>query len=978
MRISVKYRTILFVIGFCIAKASCLFAQEGEYQVIKGLPTNEVYDLMVDSKGLLWIAHDLGLSTYDGKTFRNYSCKEQKAKAITGLLEDKYGRVWCHNFSSQVFWIKDDVMHLLKEYKAEDEPFFPQITILKDELIATSKKGLFAYNLKTGHTKCISLPAAHVTFSPIGGRLIGIVNPVGSWFSYNGNKPEADILKFAPSMPSGNTHRSLSLQLGAKGDEIFAIDIVADACFRYRVLKDSICYVSGFYPGTFINNVTANGKDIWVHTKTASYLIDGKEKITGYDLTDIVTDKEGNTWMSSLKYGLMMQPASHTLKIPLKIPLSKGDYIRTMKVIGNKVLWGTQNGDIFLQDRIGAPGHTLASWHINSPIEQFYVSDSDKNNVFVRPSVGAFLLNIKKENKAPELLYEFYDNSAKQVAFYNGVAAICTNIGLMFSPDPWRKFESNWWTHIQYQPLRQWRGSMLACWESQRCRSAAFASFNNAILASFKDGVMEFKEHRDAVPVIFNGQRVDARELLSYKDKIFIVTARDELLVYSRSGIHAMTSDELLQSRDILLVKLVEDQLWIISNYGIKIIDADTEKVAGYYELPGVNLAGALTVEYAGDKALLVMNNGVYELPVNKSKQIQLPSITLQYAIANGKDTVVAGKPLRHNQSDLRFYVSVPWYASADAVTIAYRLMGDNDSSWQYISRSDQPIHYASLAPGNYIFEVKVIHRLSGSNSDVKRLGFEIRKPWWQLTSFWICVSLLAISIVIFVVRKYYAARLQKQKRFYEQELALEKERQRISADIHDELGGTLSGIKLMAEMTERKYDESGNIKGDLHNIHTSVSTLSQKMREVIWSLNNENNSLENLLDYLLRRGKEMFQNSDIQFHSQLPQNIPVVQLKGDKRRHIYLAVKEALHNALKHSNATDVYLSFEFNTSTLNITVSDNGGGFITSSNMHGNGIKNMHARMEQVNGLLLMSKEDGITLTFVAPLVSSAKQKN
>src|SRR5829696_10570182 len=83
---------------------------------VSGLPTNELYDLHIDQKGYLWIAHGLGISRYDGLNFISYTHPAQVNLRTTDIVEDRHGRIWFHNFSGQVFYIENGSIHLLESY----------------------------------------------------------------------------------------------------------------------------------------------------------------------------------------------------------------------------------------------------------------------------------------------------------------------------------------------------------------------------------------------------------------------------------------------------------------------------------------------------------------------------------------------------------------------------------------------------------------------------------------------------------------------------------------------------------------------------------------------------------------------------------------------------------------------------------------------------------------------------------------------
>jgi signal transduction histidine kinase len=148
------------------------------------------------------------------------------------------------------------------------------------------------------------------------------------------------------------------------------------------------------------------------------------------------------------------------------------------------------------------------------------------------------------------------------------------------------------------------------------------------------------------------------------------------------------------------------------------------------------------------------------------------------------------------------------------------------------------------------------------------------------------------------------------------------------------------------------------------------VGDISSKMKEVIWSLNTENDSLGNLLSYLQKQARQMMEHYSGSFTISMCEQIPDIKIAGETRRHIYLAVKEALHNIIKHSGADKVNLIFTCSDKLI-IKVSDNGKGMNTSdSSNSGNGLKNMKKRMEEIDGKFSVENKDGLTLIFEIPL--------
>ena len=125
------------------------FAQLQNLQAVKGLPTEEVFDLYPDSKGYLWVSHTLGISRFDGRNFTHFTNNDQTTTGIAGICEDKQGRIWCYNFNGQLFYIEKEKMNLFQQYNIAQEQSYPSMLPLDSEIVVTTEKGIFVCNTET-------------------------------------------------------------------------------------------------------------------------------------------------------------------------------------------------------------------------------------------------------------------------------------------------------------------------------------------------------------------------------------------------------------------------------------------------------------------------------------------------------------------------------------------------------------------------------------------------------------------------------------------------------------------------------------------------------------------------------------------------------------------------------------------------------------------------------------------------------------
>jgi len=210
------------------------------------------------------------------------------------------------------------------------------------------------------------------------------------------------------------------------------------------------------------------------------------------------------------------------------------------------------------------------------------------------------------------------------------------------------------------------------------------------------------------------------------------------------------------------------------------------------------------------------------------------------------------------------------------------------------------------------------------------------------------------------------------QKLAYEKQLAVQNERQRISGDMHDDIGTGLSTMLIYVNMLKSRLN--GHLEySDIERVAVLGNELVSQMKEIVWSLNPGNDSLESLLVFIRQYFSQLFEPLPYRTNVIFPASIPDVALKGVTRRNVYLCIKEALNNVIKHANADWVELNIQFDHDKLVINIKDNGTGFPDNSDskFFSNGLKNMRYRMDQIDGKFQFFNEGGalIRIEFKLP---------
>ena len=297
------------------------------------------------------------------------------------------------------------------------------------------------------------------------------------------------------------------------------------------------------------------------------------------------------------------------------------------------------------------------------------------------------------------------------------------------------------------------------------------------------------------------------------------------------------------------------------------------------------------------------------------------------------------------------------------------------DKKWVY-GLGKHEVNYAGLPPGTYTFKIKAAGSDGVWNSKETSLSFIIAPPWWR--SWWVPVIIIALGIglLVGVLRFYYHTKLkkqlEKQKNLMEKQQLLEKERSRIAADMHDDLGAGLTNIKYITEHILEKTDSGETIKPELEKLKNFSSELVESMGEIIWAVSEKNNLLSNTLYYLRSYAINYCEENDLDCDFKIPENFKDRVVSGNKRRNIFLLLKESLHNIVKHAAAKNITIRTEI-TEELELVIKDDGKGFSNNGDTKGNGLINMKKRVEELKGSICFENDNGALVTINLPLATN-----
>ncbi|HEY1661853.1 MAG TPA: two-component regulator propeller domain-containing protein [Verrucomicrobiae bacterium] len=300
--------------------------------------------------------------------------------------------------------------------------------------------------------------------------------------------------------------------------------------------------------------------------------------------------------------------------------------------------------------------------------------------------------------------------------------------------------------------------------------------------------------------------------------------------------------------------------------------------------------------------------------------------------------------------SELDFEFTALSFTTPENVEFEYRLQGLDDSWIE--GNLTRYASYSRLPHGHYNFQVRACN-IAGVWSPAASLNFEVLPFYWQTWWFRLFVFVTFTAGVVTIVRYVSFRRLHDQLRLLEQQAALQKERARIAKDIHDDLGADLTQIAFLGELAQQDRGEPEKVADRIGTISMTARQAVKSLDEIVWAINPRNDTLQHLIDYVGSFALDYLRPAGIRCRLNFPEQIPARALPTNVRHNFFLVIKEALHNIVKHANASEIRLQMDLHEEILELVIEDNGCGFAEApDNALADGLRNMRQRMTELGG--------------------------
>ena len=945
----------------------------------QGLTDNSVNCFFQDSRGVMWMGTNYGLNSYDGSVIQNYhavsTAPSLSNDAVNDIKEDNNKTLWIatgNGLSS--FDIAKKQFHVFR-YNSKDEVLnrYYSLAIINNEIYLATEEGLVEFQISSQKFILHKNPLPNTANNHISKILadskkriwlgtyngLWLADPSSNKFTSYDN-PANDLL-FDELVTDIYEDHSGQLWFGTWAKGLKKIDPgtkTVETFLHFKGSSTNLVTITEQKSGN-------NSYDLWVSSNLsrldiasasfAALVPPGNEKKSVAFANRVYCDRTNLLWISTPDGVSIYNPAKqyfNTKILSTFVPLtSQGICLYPLK---DKFLLGGEGGTALMLFSDSVKLQKNFSQQINQGAAVMAIQTDGQHNYWLCTSNGLMILD-SSFNKKQVLLHNDNDPNSLPKNFLNSI---------LFKKDgeiwllPWRKgiWRMDRATQKFYRVITKNNDSLLPV---SNLSKAIEDDNGNIWITDLSGGLFKYSPQQGTIENIITGRRLSNEYIIN--GKLWTVSAQEIFavdIISNKIEIYLLPEGKNKYEYDFIPGD--NGYLWIATKNGLLAFNTAIQQFQHFTEDDGLysNLADISFARLSNGNIL--MAGGTYATTFSPDIVLENKSIApliFTSALVGEKE-----KFFQANSLDLSWdekNISLNWALlnfSNPSGNIYYYKLDDVDKDWQRAGNRGQA-NFNSLEPGEYIFHYKAATP-GGMMSDEKTITLIINPPWWRTWWFRLLGIVIAGLLFFFIVRYISQRNLKERILRLEKEQAVEKERNRISRDMHDELGSGLTKIAVLSEVIKTQKNTGDNID----KISETARTLVDNLDEMVWALNPKNDSLDKLAAYIAEYAHQYLEDTGITCSVDLPLEIKPLQLSEEKRRNIFMVVKEFLNNTVKHSGAKNLYVRLTQNENAFEIYLKDDGKGVDENVlNGLGNGLKNMQQRIEDIGGKLKLGSSPG-----------------
>ncbi|MET3501580.1 signal transduction histidine kinase [Mucilaginibacter rubeus] len=913
------------------------------YSAPDGLPSSRVNYLMQDSRGFIWLATDKGVSRFDGQHFKNFTSADGlENNECFRIAEDNYHRIffYCNNY--RVCYYENGLIHKLNSsQKVIVSPFANFFFNRYNELCVNYRLSTKVYHFE-------ELKSERHAIRYLNGYIYGSDGEEITLSENDLDILEEELKAGQLSFQTANTNIKpyrLALQ------QNYLLLITKDWVHVYRYQKTGIIPLSKIFFTGNVTSVYLTGKNTFAVTtvKQGTYIInyltgERKNYLNNNITTATVIDRENNLWFGSYDKGFFLSTNPEVKIINKESGLANEDVLK-LAIAGGYLFTGHVLSTLSYMKLGANQTPPIGTITINQDRSDFNritnLLTIPGNRLMIGTDNGIFRLDISNKNPAlwhPESYFEGpvkFDGPIKGITHQHDTVYFISQNAVVVISNQFKRLKG-----YRFKPIRM----------------TSLTWYKNKLLIGSLYGLYQLMPTTNDITyvrILANKGINVVKSLASNNEVCAMGTEAQGVFLWTGKKIVQFRSPATFSGDIRKLVWTDDNTLWVCTANGVSIISFYNHYQN--YRISLLNTSNGLPSDNVAD---VVQNGHDYYIATDQGIAVTqnlgntaLPKpVLINDGIPGTQSSFTYGRPVVFNCVALS-------YKSMGKIQYRFRLKGV-DKNWSVAPSGEK--RFDLLPPGNYELEALAADRFNQLSQPLI-FKFDVMPLWYQQLWLQVVAVLSAIIIAFLLVRKYYQSIIGLQKKDYENALALQRERQRISSEVHDDLGASISGIKLRTELLSRKTADQPAFK-EIDAIHEAITDISTQVRLIIWSLDAENDEVSNLAGFIHKQAIKIFEYSNIDLHVNASVSETPVTISGEKRRQVYLLVKEVLNNIVKHSEAQNAFLEINLYKNRLQISIRDDGRGFDPDVRKHETmGIRNIHTRAKRLNAELKIDTAHG-----------------
>ncbi len=400
-------------------------------------------------------------------------------------------------------------------------------------------------------------------------------------------------------------------------------------------------------------------------------------------------------------------------------------------------------------------------------------------------------------------------------------------------------------------------------------------------------------------------------------------------------------------------------RVWISSNAGLSLLDYRAGICKNFTEDDGLQGMEFNTASCYSDKKGRLWFGGVNGLnmvnpDLSAGNQYAPAPLITSISVMNSPYHTDTALPYLHTitlpyaKNFISFEFQSPDFSQSENIIYQYQLKGV-DTGWVNNGTRNY-VSYTQLNPGHYTLYLRSANNNGVWSRKAAALSITITPPWFK--TWWFYTALVLITAwAIYLLFRYRLNQVRK----------VERMRQHISADLHDDIGASLTSINILSQLSQQQKIDNTTRNEYLQKINEQTADVTDALRDIVWSINPKNDRLDIILARMKRYAAELLESKHITYRFETNIGSAGETLDAGIRQNFYLVFKEAVNNLAKYSGATDVIIKVTKQPSILNLFIADNGQGFDAINIVKGNGIDNMQKRAEAMEAKLHVDSTPG-----------------